>query len=189
MTVIKTPPGSVRAARGFFNVSLECLVISIKALSDVPPFFLKISQFSLRFSAVTMTADRFNIIHATIANSRFNRIFASFLITPDQTGTTTRHDTRHAIICSNQAQIGLILAQQTIVFFLWVARHYIIDPGDLRLVAGWLPRHPPIQWIWKRTFHLLNFTTVEEFVLTEKTQDWRVNVTDLSTRQYLYRHV
>jgi hypothetical protein len=107
---------------------LECFVVIIKALSHVPPVFLKPSQFSLRFGAVTMTADRFNIIHATIANSGFNRIFASFLIIPDQTGTATRHDTRRAIICSNQAQIGLILAQQTIVFFLWIARHYIIDP-------------------------------------------------------------
>jgi len=97
------------------------------------PFIGSISQFPLRFNTVTMTADRFNKIHATISNCRFISVSTLFLVIPDGTGTTVRHYPRHAIICPDQPEIGLILAQQTVVFFIRYAfRHFFNDPGDSR---------------------------------------------------------
>ena len=97
------------------------------------PFYGSISQFPLRFNTVTMTADRFYKIHATISNCRFISVFTFFLVIPDGTGATARHYPRHAIICPDQLEIGLILAQQTVVFFIRYAfRHFFNDPGDSR---------------------------------------------------------
>lgn len=96
-------------------------------VASILPFIGSISQFPLRFSTVTMTADRFNKIHAMISYCRFVSVFAPFLVIPDCTGTTARHYPRHTIIYPDQPEIGLILVQQTIAFFIRYAfRHYFI---------------------------------------------------------------
>lgn len=111
MAKIKTPPGSVRAARGFFNASRWFHSALLKPFGLAPPFIGNIFHFPLRINTIAMAADGFNIIHTTILDRRFIGKFASLLVMPDFTGTAARHDPRHAIIRPDQSKIGFILVQ------------------------------------------------------------------------------
>lgn len=77
-----------------------------------------------------MSADCLDIEHAAITNCRFTCVFASFLVIPNCTCAAARHDTGHAVIRSDQPEIGFILQQQAIIFFIRYAfRHCKTIPG------------------------------------------------------------
>ena len=59
---------------------------------------IQIFEFSLGFCTVTMTVNRLDIMHASVADGGLSGKFAFFLILPDQSGAAARHDTRNAIV-------------------------------------------------------------------------------------------
>jgi len=76
MTIIKLPPGGVRAARGLFNLSgpfdlngsrtgsgfVQILILFFLNTESMP-------QFPLRFDTVAMTVNGFNKMHTTVADT------------------------------------------------------------------------------------------------------------------------
>ena len=68
MATIRLPPGSVRAARGFFNADIHDLANRYKALALMRFGINGTSELSLGRLAVAVAVDGFNIMHASIAD-------------------------------------------------------------------------------------------------------------------------
>lgn len=95
-----------------------------------------IIQTSLGINAVTMTVQRFDIMHAAIAHSRLDGILASFLFSPDQPGAAAWHDTGYTIVDIRQFRAALRSTQHLVVFFTLTGfRHSL----SICISNGWLP--------------------------------------------------
>ena len=88
------------------------------------------SEFSLGLLAVAVTADGFNIMHASIANGWFFSEFAFILIIPDPAGTATRHQACHTVVCALQPKFVIIFTAQAAVFFFGYAFSHVIAYPD-----------------------------------------------------------
>ncbi len=127
MTAIKTPPGGVRATRGFF------LWYRHTALRFIRFDFNSVSYLSLGLDTVAVAVNGFNKMHTAIANRRFFSILASLLVIPGRTCTATRHQPRHAEIGTAQPHFAGLLAQQAIAFLIRYAfRHFNQKPLPIR---------------------------------------------------------
>jgi hypothetical protein len=101
-----------------------------KALALIRLGFNGTSELSLGLRAVAVTADGFNIMHASIADGRFFSEFAFILIIPAPAGTATRHQASHAVICALQPDFAIVFTEQATVFLIrFVSIHLIIHPA------------------------------------------------------------
>ena len=122
MTAIKTPPGGVRAARGFFwNRGTELRFIHFDPTS--------VSQLSLGLGTVAVAVNGFYKMHTAIAHRRFFGILASFLGTPYRPCAATRHQPSDAVIGAAQPHLAAFPAAQATAFLIRQAfRHFNQKP-------------------------------------------------------------
>ena len=119
MTAIKTPPGGVRATRGFFlwyrNTALRFICFD----------FFSLSELSLGLGAVTVAVNGLNEMHTAIANRRLYSVLASLLGMPCRTCATARHQSRHAVVDTVPPHIAGFLAEKAAAFLIrYVFRHF-----------------------------------------------------------------
>lgn len=130
VTKIKSPPGSVRAVRGFFMPDRHDLADRCNALVFIFFGIEVTSELSLGLLAVAVTADGFNIMHASIADRWFFGEFAFTLIIPDRAGAATRHQACHAVVCALQPDVVIIFTDQATVFLIRYAFGHVITYSD-----------------------------------------------------------
>lgn len=112
MTAIKTPPGGVRATRGFFlgNRGTELRFIHFGPTS--------VSQLSLGLDTVAVAVNGFDKMHTAIAHRRFFGVLAFFLSIPFRPCAATRHQPSHAVIGAAQPHLAAFLAAQATAFLI-----------------------------------------------------------------------
>jgi len=115
---------------GFLMPNNHHLADRYKALKRVRFGRVGTPELSLGLLAVTVTADGFNIMHASIANSWFFSEFAPILIIPDRACAATRHHTCYAVVDALQPDFVIVFTEQANVFLIRYAFGHVIAHPD-----------------------------------------------------------